>query len=241
MLFRDCQGKAKQAAGFVKVDDLVTQWHRTSLDMWSAEMTCERPRLSDRVYPNFELGRHVAATIDKTRDGQGEAMWVGGMDFGLRSPLVMLWAQVHGSDPASAVLHVVDEYVQAGKTLEQHLDAMATRAEAHDLCKPRWLGVDPAGHQRNSHTGLSDVQVLRSAGLSVRTRQSGIRQGIEQVRRRLDRGTLVIHPQGYHFDLHRLGSDEPVKDGPDHACDALRYMIVNLEAGAGPVQVRRWA
>lgn len=251
VLFRDCKGKAKQAAGFVKIDDLVAQWHRTSLDMWAAEMTCERPRLSDRVYPNFELSRHVAATVGGGDDGNvGEAIWVGGMDFGLRSPLVMLWGRVHGSDPATAVLHIVDEYIQAGKTLEQHLEAMAQQTKARQLGKLRWLGVDPAGHQRNSHTGLSDVQVLRSHGLSVRTRQSGIRPGIEQVRRRLDRGTLVIHPrcaqlieamQGYHFDMHRLGSDEPVKDGPDHACDALRYMIVNLEAGEAPVQVRRWA
>ena len=32
----------------------------------------------------------------------------------------------------------------------------------------------------------------------------------------------------YHFDPDRPYSDDPVKDGPDHLCDALRYMLVNL-------------
>ncbi len=29
--------------------------------------------------------------------------------------------------------------------------------------------------------------------------------------------------------------DEPVKDGHDHACDALRYLIVSLELSGAPV------
>ena len=113
---------------------------------------------------------------------------------------------------------------------------------------PVWLGVDPAGHQRNSHSGLSDVQQLRKRGWRVRSRRSRLAEGIELVRRRLDRGTLRISPncvkliaamQAYHFDASRPGVEEPVKDGPDHACDALRYMLVNLEA-SGEAQVRQW-
>jgi hypothetical protein len=41
----------------------------------------------------------------------------------------------------------------------------------------------------------------------------------------------------YHFDPRHPERDEPVKDGSDHACDALRYMLVNLERG-GEVRVR---
>ena len=104
-----------------------------------------------------------------------------------------------------------------------------------------WLGVDPAGNQRNSHTGISDVQALRRLGYAVKTKRSTLRDGIERVRRRLDRRTLYIHPRctrlieamrQYHFDINHPQREDPVKDGPDHLCDALRYMIVNLEVGS---------
>jgi hypothetical protein len=95
---------------------------------------------------------------------------------------------------------------------------------------------------------LSDVQLLRKRGYTVRARASHIADGIERVRRRLDRRTLCIDPRCtqliqamsvYHFNPDRPQDDAPVKDGPDHLCDALRYMVINLEAGAAPV-VRRF-
>ena len=241
VLYSDCQGRAKQADGFVSVDDLVAQWHRTSRQTWAAEMVCDRPRRSDSVYPGFDPASHVAAPADDGRD----ALWVGGMDFGLRSPLVMLWAQVRDD-----ALHVVDEYVETGRTLTEHLSLIQRQAATRDHGEPAWLGVDPAGRQRNSHSGRSDVHVLREHGYRVRAQSSTIREGIERVRCRLDRGTLRLHPrctrlieamQSYHFDPRRPERDEPIKDGPDHACDALRYMVVNLERGSGRVDVRRWA
>lgn len=243
VLWSDCQGRAKQAAGFMQVDDLVRQWHRTSADTWAAEMACHRPKRSDSVYPNFSVDRHVA---QPTGD---DALWIGGMDFGLRSPTVMLWARVTGEGDAT-VLHVVDEYIETGRTLSEHLAAIAQQAETARHTTPHWLGVDPAGRQRNSHTGLTDVELLKRQGYRVRTTRSTIREGIERLRRRLDRNTLRIAPrcvkliealQSYHFDADRPGHDEPVKDGPDHACDALRYMTVNLERGGGAVAVRQWA
>ena len=79
-------------------------------------------------------------------------------------------------------------------------------------------------------------------GYVVRSRHSTLRDGIERIRRRLDHRTLFIHPRCerlieamhcYHFDTEHAQKQEPVKDGPDHLCDALRYMIVNLETGSG--------
>lgn len=244
VLWSDCRGRAKHAGGFMQVDDLVSQWQRSSREAWAAEMACRRPRRSDSVYPNFDPDRHVQPTAGQT------GTLIGGMDFGLRSPLVMLWARLEGeagdASPAGQRLHVVDEYVEEGLTLEQHLAAIARRG--HDA--PTWVGVDPAGRQRNSHSGLSDIDVLRAHGHRVRAQRSKLEEGIERVRRRLDRGTLLIHPRcvkliaalrGYHFDVERPHRTEPVKDGPDHACDALRYMIVNLERGPAALRVRRYA
>lgn len=281
VLWPDCQGRAKNADGFVPVDDLVAQWRRTSTDVWASEMMCQRPRRSDSVYPNFNptpgLGHvtaippstqiHTHATPETAPDDASSTRetphadthpfspesgdWlVGGMDFGLRSPFVMLWATVRKPrsplDTTDAlIVEVLDEYVEQGLTLEQHLAVIAKRPWP----MPRWVGVDPAAGQRNSQTGLSDAQVLRRYGYRVRAQRSTIREGIERIRRRLDRGTLLISPSCprlieamslYHFDRNHPQDDLPVKDGPDHACDALRYLVVNLERGSGKVTIMNY-
>lgn len=247
VLWDDCRGRAKHANGFMNIDDLVAQWHRSSRETWAAEMACQRPRRSECVYPNFDLGRHVARARRESV-GEATAFEVSGMDFGLRSPLVMLWAVVAGpgSSPEAQMVHVIDEYVEEGLTLEQHLRAI----EGRNLPQPAWVGVDPAGRQRNSHSGLADIDVLRAHGFTVRARPSMLQDGIERLRRRLDHDTLRIDPRcvrlieamrNYHFDRHRPQRQEPVKDGPDHACDALRYMILNLERGPATVKVARYA
>ena len=272
VLWNDCQGRAKTANGFVRVDDLVAQWHRTSREVWASEMMCARPRRSDCVYPNFDAsigGSHVLRTtldsgnLDRnTHQGQRKLghstinhsgiYFVGGMDFGLRSPFVMLWARlwpgetsdVHGQHKTT-VIEVVDEYVESGLTLDQHVSVIKQR----DWPTPEWLGVDPAGSQRNSHTGLSDIDILRREGFKVRFVRSNVRLGVEYVRRRLDHKTLLIASScrrliealsSYHFDADRPDRDEPVKDGPDHLCDALRYMIVNLERPGQGVVIRTY-
>ena len=291
-LWDDCQGRAKQADGFMRIDDLIATKHRVSNETWASEIMCQRPRRSDSVYPQFtpsasdppakpgakshvtcvgiddlspstmddphpnpQRGSDASSTATlsqaKTSGGSGGAsgVWVGGMDFGLRSPLVMLWARVVTPDASTGStntrVEVIDEYLQTGQTLDQHLAVIRARGWP----KPAWLGVDPAGGQRNSHTGLSDIQVLRRAGYQVRAHRSSIRDGIEAVRRRLDQHTLAIHPRcakliramiEYHFDPERPQDDHPVKDGPDHLCDALRYLITNLERASGVVATRSY-
>ena len=241
-LHEDCRGLAKQAQGFIPVDDLIQQRRRTSRRTWSAEMMCREPKVSDCVYPEFDIKLHVSGSAPAAEGGS----LIGGMDFGLRSPTVMLWARAGKSDPDHnhAVVHVIDEYIQSGMTLSQHLNAIETRDQLHARPNPAWLGVDPAGNQRNSHTGISDVQALRRSGYTVRSRKSSLRDGIERIRRRLDQRTLLIHPRcerlieairSYHFDTQHAHRQDPVKDGPDHLCDALRYMILNLETGPGKV------
>ncbi len=239
VLWDDCQGLAKSAIGFIPVDDLVQQWHRTSRRTWSVEMMCRQPQVSDCVYPEFNTEIHVLQDNPQHNDWA----WIGGMDFGLRNPTVMLWACVGKGheDDNQTVIHIVDEYIQAGITFDKHMNAIDQQASLHGWPHTQWLGVDPAGNQRNSHTGISDVQALRKLGHTVKTKRSSLRDGIERIRRRLDRKTLRIHPRCeklieamrcYHFDVSNPQRQDPIKDGPDHLCDALRYMIINLEAGS---------
>jgi hypothetical protein len=107
---------------------------------------------------------------------------------------------------------------------------------------PRWVGVDPAGTQRSEQTGRSCVTMMRRAGLSVRTRRVGLEEGLSAVRARLRTAAgeprLFVHRRcaelirclhGYHYPRDRPDACVPVKDGHDHAVDALRYLIVNLD------------
>lgn len=256
VLWDDCGGRAKLATGFVPIEDLIAQRKRTSDLTWSAEMMCERPGVSSSVYPNFDPrnpGKHIVETpawTVRNNQASGETSggrWVGGMDFGLRSPHVMLWAQLQGHGP-DAVVHLVDEYHASDLTLDRQLGAIEAQRKQNGWPSAQelaWVGVDPAGHQRDRHSGRTDIALVRDAGYRVRSARSRIAEGIEIIRRRLDRGTLTIHPrctqliqalQTYRFapgTPHHPTNEEPLKDGPDHACDALRYLLLNLERGGG--------
>ena len=96
---------------------------------------------------------------------------------------------------------------------------------------------------------------LTQAGYRIRSQRVNVLTGIEAVRRRLrsatDAVTLTIHPrcrhliesvQRYHYTPRRDHDHEPVKDGPDHACDALRYLITSLDQVASrPLHIKRYA
>ena len=238
-LWSDCRGRAKQAQGFVAIEDLIGQRLRTDDDTWQSEMLCRRPSRSDLVYPSFDVGRHVAA-----HDAAVPGAWVAGMDFGWRSPTVLLWARAAATGDGD-LLAVEHEYVGQGLTLAEHLRRIGRR----DLPRPTWIGADPAGGQRNGQTGISDIAVLRRAGHRVRARRATVREGVDRVRCRLDHDRLLIHPRcgqlieamsKYHFPPDRADDETPVKDGPDHLCDALRYLVLNHECGDGNVRADAW-
>jgi len=250
-LWPDCEGRAKgdrgvreagAYRGFLPIDDVIGQMGRVSRALFESEMLCRRPSTADAVYPSFDPERHVAAV-----EADPALVWVGGMDFGLRHPFVMLWAQLR-PDERGARVEVIDAYVQEERVIGEHVAELTRRGWP----RPAWVGVDPAGRQRSSETGASTIDLLRRAGYRIRAAQVGLEQGIEVVRRRLspaDGGEprLVIHPRCerlieamacYHFDPDQPRSAIPVKDGHDHAADALRYMLVNMARGGGRAESR---
>ena len=245
-LWDACRGRAKTAFGFLRIDDAIQQRRRVGQHTWNSEMLCERPSRSDSVYPEFEPSLHVStfAPPDQIAAGQN-AMWIGGLDFGFRNPTVLLWAFVDQGD----VLHVIDEMLLSQRTVAEHLAAV----QARPWPLPLWIGADPAGLQRSEQTGRSIVSMWREAGFRIRTRGGPIEAGVLAVRARLRRADggagLFIHRRCesliqaltmYHYPPDRPEACEPVKDGSDHACDALRYMIVNLDQHGGRLNVRRY-
>ena len=107
---------------------------------------------------------------------------------------------------------------------------------------PEWIGVDPAGYATGGQTGTSPVDDLKAVGLNIKTNRGAVSAGLELVRARLDPASgeprLRIHArcthlieclERYHFPEDNPESITPVKDGSDHAADALRYMIMCID------------
>lgn len=172
--------------------------------------------------------------------------FVCGIDFGFRAPTVILWSVID----KQGVLRILDERHVTRKTTKQHAEAIL-KGNGRFWRVPDWIGADPAGRQHQSQSGKSDVQVLRESGLAVKTRGSVIMEGLNLIRERLSSadGTvrLQVHARctklieafvQYHYRLDDPEDQNPVKDGHDHAIDALRYLVLNL-VGKG-VEVRRY-
>ncbi|GIW74673.1 MAG: hypothetical protein KatS3mg103_1195 [Phycisphaerales bacterium] len=239
-LWPECQGVAKdpdRKGGHLTIDDALRLKGRVSQGTWEAEMLCNRPRSDDLVLPEFDASLHVrpAPAI-----GEGWSC-VLGMDFGYRSPTVVLFAALS----PEGLVHVVGERVASRCLLSEHVEAIFQGLQRLGLPEPLWIGIDPAGWQGNAQTGVSDAQQLQRAGLHVRARRTSVRSGLELLRARLRPAdgppTLLVAPscvhlieslERYHYDMQRPMSEEPAKDGPDHAVDALRYLVTNLDRPA---------
>jgi hypothetical protein len=245
-LWIDCRGRAKNPAvnGFLRIDDAIAQIGRVGNATWQAEMLCAQPDSSDAVFPEFDSAVHV---IDEETEMKlrNDYRIIAGIDFGYRAPTVLLWAALDERD----CLTVIEEMVLREHTSEEFIAVAKQRMSERALPWPVWIGADPAGHSRNEQTGVSTIALWKRAGFAMRTRNLGIETGVMAVRRRLKRGdgaiTLRIASRCPHLieavrHLHypppgrgaRRTSDPPttpVKDGHDHACDALRYMITNLD------------
>jgi len=230
-----CEGKAmaiEGPGGHVPIRDALDMRSRVSLAAWESEMLCLRPKRSDAVLPEFERAQHVVAQLP---EGAEDWVWLGGMDFGFRGATVVLWAAV---SPLGAI-YVAAERSERGVLLGEHIDAIK------DATWPRlaWIAVDPAGAQVNEQTGMSNIQKMREAGLQVRWRRMGVAEGLGLVRARLKPAdgsgpslfiharceTLIESLERYRYPADRPEATNPVKDGSDHAVDALRYLIQVLD------------
>jgi hypothetical protein len=260
----ECEGRAKRGestpGGHIAIDDAVRMKRRVSVATWNAEMLCLRPNRTHAVFPEFDSAVHVfgdervpavlnpdvgADALPPSRR-EGETVLCG-MDFGIRSPAVVLWALVRGD-----VLEIVEERHLEGVTLPEHIAAIVQGGEL-GWPMPKWIGIDPAGAAENDQTGKSAEDLLTEAGLVVKKKRTNVKDGLNLVRARLSPadGTpprLRVHArceklieslERYHYDPSRPESTDPVKDGFDHAVDALRYLITNLDK-ASRTEVRMY-
>jgi hypothetical protein len=222
------QGIAKLGEGFFHIEDAIAIKSRSSRSAWEAEMLCS-PRLAEHaVFGEFDPAKHV-----RVFEAQAGLPVFRAVDFGYRDPFVCLWVQL---GPEREV-RVLDEYLCTERPITHH---------ANEILRRHWgpvkaTFVDPAGNQRESTSGAACTELLASMGIPCTSSGSTIHEGIELIRAALAPATgepkLLIHPRcekliesfrTYHYAPPGRGEpDRPVKDGPDHAIDALRYFFVN--------------
>jgi hypothetical protein len=241
-LWGDCAGKAKQAEGYLKIDDCITQMRRSSRQAFEAEMLCLKPNLENVVFDQFNPAIHIRPV-----DYDPNLPLYRSLDFGFANPFVCLWIQI---DTDGAV-RVIDEYIRSRATIDVHAAELKTRTPGGESRVVSTF-CDPAGAGANDVTGTSAVRELRSLGINVRYRRSGITEGIELVRRAIRDGAgisrFVVSPQCprliealtcYHYPDSASPDELPLKDGLyDHPIDALRYFFINY-AGSTARSVSR--
>lgn len=243
-LFSDCRGCAKDATGYLKIDDCITQMRRSSRAAFESEMLCKKPSLQNVVFDEFDVDIHVAAV-----EYNESLPLYRAIDFGFVNPFVCMWIQID----SDGVLSVIDEYIRSRATIDIHAQEMKRRTMCHEE-RVAATYCDPAGAGVNDVNGSSAVRELRQMGIKTRYRKSGILEGIELIRRSLRSGDgsskLIISPkcvrlieamQCYHYPDSSIANGElPDKDGVyDHPIDALRYFYIGYTK-RGKVRTRRY-
>jgi hypothetical protein len=260
------KGTVGVGGGHVAVADAVRMKRRVDATTWQSEMLCLRPRRSDAVYPEFDPREHVfgdgaavgvvagyvagmdfgiraeavvlLASIDaagvvrverehaargKTLDEHVAAIraW---MDSGVAGKGID-WI---GADPAGGALNE-----QTGVSSLAVLRKAGLRVRARRSGVAEGIAMVRARLSPASSRGLSGAARLTLAGVPALAEDDGPRLLIHE------RCTRLIECLSrYHYPTDRPESESPDKrDGFDHACDALRYLVVNLDrpgkAGVG--------
>lgn len=232
-LSSDCGGKARQAAGFFRIDDCIRLLSRVSRAGFESEMLCRRPRSQRCVFAEFDPAVHIAPLSYRP-----DLPLYRAIDFGFVNPFVCLWLQTD----RQGRIFVLDEYVQRGKTVTENAKQVLAQTPCAEASVSGTF-CDPAGAQRSDLTGSSAIRQLAAAGIVATYRKSGIVEGIEKIRAALKTADgahrLIIDPkcrhlidalQGYRYPDNGA-SELPLKDGVyDHPIDALRYFFANFDA-----------
>ena len=179
-----------------------------------------------------------------------------GIDWGFHRPAAV-FCQEDGEGRLLVLGELLEQDRETGEFCESlwayihHMFLKAGERESKNVSRRHQVDMevycDPAGHQRNSKSRRSDIEIAREYGFYPMSKASGISDGIQIVRRRLNtltRGEPNLmfdgaHCQklveglrgGYHYpDTSAQMAEKlaPYKDGIyDHLMDALRYVCVN--------------
>ncbi len=155
---------------------------------------------------------------------------VGGIDWGFNHPFAAVWGHVDQDD----VL-----WLTGMRYVRQQTNPVHSAALPRNI---RWF-ADPSQPGTIAEFRNAGHDVIPCVHLSVRggagTPRTPVLAGIDQVTERMRTGRLKIVRGAcrpllrelalYHYPEDKT-SEEPVKED-DHACDALRYLVVGMDRG----------
>lgn len=170
------------------------------------------------IYEGFVMGTHVCEPFEVPADWPRFAA----VDLGFDNPFVCLW----GATDHDGRLWIIDEHYEAGRLLSHHAEAIKRRPPV------QWIVRD--------HDAQEGAE-LEERGVYTVPAQKDVLAGIQKVASRLSvqpdgKPRLVIFNTCANLVREiaryrwREGAkkEEPLKQD-DHAVDALRYMVMELE------------
>ena len=242
----DCKGRAKEAEGYIRIDDAI-KWKRSvSKAMWEAESLCLRPSVYGVIFPEFQAETHInGVQYDPNLPLYRAIDW--GYNY-----FCCLWIQ----PTKDAEIRVIAEYKGEQKALPQNIEAIhATEKQfqnGHKLNGNIRSYVDPAGKARNDQTGKQNIQIMQEAGIKcdwvTASRWRNVVNGLNLIRDYLMTGDgtarlMISNKCPWLIDSFKnyawkrsdnVPLDEPEQNTPwEHPMDALRYYFVNRHAPSG--------
>jgi hypothetical protein len=199
--------------------EFLEEERRTLSPAWfRQEYGCSFEALAGLVYPDFDTCLVDALPAALAEGGPAASGYrYGGLDFCFTDPFAAVW----GVLDRQGVLWLTHEHYVAGKPLSFHAQFLPKG--------PTWY-ADP------SQPGL--ITELRCAGFGVSKANNARELGIMAVSARIAHGTLKVHKarcpnllaesRAYHYRTDEDGR-QGATDGPDHALDALRYLVCRLD------------
>lgn len=253
-----CQGRARHATGHKAREDVIHEHDLTDDFTWRTQYMSVSAERAGLVYEHFDVSISDDGSTNVTAlaeyDPSLEVFWA--LDDGWEHPSVCLLIQQKPDGTIVVFDEVYERHLehdrfmdcvhqprgQDGRSDESWFRAVPGEVPRGPYAKPRRAFPDPSAKQLQAAL----ARRLRS-GARVRFHGTRVLDGISLVRRhvRTNRGErkLLVHPRCEHL-IRELASwrlrqvspgvwdDEPEpNDGngnPDHACDALRYALVNL-------------
>lgn len=141
----------------------------------------------------------------------------GGMDFGFNNPMVVLYGALGNDDN----FYIYKEIYVKGSLLSDMAERMEKRVPTYP---------DPSGKQ--------EIEELSALGVNTEKANNDVNMGIERVNARVKTRRLKVFRscknlidefETYHWMKDK---DKPAKEN-DHCLDALRYMIMGIDADLG--------
>ena len=212
LLEPDCQGRARNADGYLSYKDAVKAFRSLDRRVWSAERLCKDPSTEHLVYADFNRGVHNV----KRDDLPGDLTITGAIDWGYDNPFVFL-----------AIGESVDDRTfVTGETYERH----RTDADMAKMCRADYPDVVDVYADPSNPDGIEE---FKREGFRVHAKGSKVSDGLGLVRKALkppegpprlhvvtaDCPNFCAEMESYEMDK---GKDKPKKKD-DHGPDAIRY------------------